>query len=130
MGHVEATKALLEKPGIRVLIEESRTGFIGHYTALHYAAARGHVEIVELLLARPDIQIDRGNNLQSIQTLKRNNYRKQCLKKCFFTKICVCIFSVLCLQWSRSQLATSRCVRLGPYCCRETAFETRRRYKE
>jgi ankyrin repeat protein len=56
VGHVEATKVLLEKSGIRVL----REGDVRGDTALHVAARAGHAEVVRLLLARPDIEIDRG----------------------------------------------------------------------
>ena len=60
VGHVEAAKMLLEKPGIRVLLE---LPFLGPgntmASALHVAALRGHSGIVRLLLAKPDTQINR-----------------------------------------------------------------------
>jgi ankyrin repeat protein len=63
VGHVGATKALLEKPGIRVL-KETLLQFSAEVsvpvTTLHLAAKQGHSEVVKLLLARPDIQVNRG----------------------------------------------------------------------
>ncbi len=44
VGHTEAARVLLEK-GVRVLIERQLEDG-GNYTALHYAAARGHTDMV------------------------------------------------------------------------------------
>lgn len=57
VGHVEATRALLAKPGIRVLKEDNH--HTDKCTALHFASYRGHVDVVRLLLAQPAIQVDR-----------------------------------------------------------------------
>jgi ankyrin repeat protein len=66
VGHVTAALALLEKPGIRILkeidappLDAVAAAAGGKYTALHFAALYGHVEIVDILLARPETQIDR-----------------------------------------------------------------------
>ena len=60
VGHEEAVKVLLEKPGIRVLKEMMcNNKHHGVMTALHVAAVRGNLNIVQLLLSKPDIQINR-----------------------------------------------------------------------
>ena len=41
VGHVEATRQLLEKPGIRILKDVEMGGSVAKYTALHVAAMRG-----------------------------------------------------------------------------------------
>jgi ankyrin repeat protein len=59
VGHVEAAKVLLEKPGIRVLLELPLGPSNLVFSALHLAAPYGHSGIVRLLPAKPGIQIDR-----------------------------------------------------------------------
>jgi ankyrin repeat protein len=59
VGHVEATRVLLGKPGIRVLLELPLGKGNAMTSALHVAAYNGHSDIVRLLLAKPDIQINR-----------------------------------------------------------------------
>jgi ankyrin repeat protein len=59
VGHVEAVRALLKKPGIRVLQEEVGEGL--KCTALHHAAFGGHDGVVELLLKRREIEVNRGD---------------------------------------------------------------------
>jgi hypothetical protein len=56
VGHVEATRVLLDKPGVRVLKEKN----VGE-TALHLAVRQAHGAVVDLLLARPEIQVNRGD---------------------------------------------------------------------
>jgi ankyrin repeat protein len=66
VGHLEAAKVLLEK-GARVLKEsEKLDDGCTKYTALHYAARGGHNEIVKLLLARPEIQVNRGDEYRAL----------------------------------------------------------------
>jgi ankyrin repeat protein len=59
VGHVEAVKVLLGKPGIRVLLELPVGPKRQSTSALHMAAIRGHSDVVRLLLAKPGIQINR-----------------------------------------------------------------------
>jgi ankyrin repeat protein len=63
VGHLNATTLLLEKPGIRVLIERGGN----KHTALHLAARGGHREVVKLLLARPETQVNRGEHHTPLQ---------------------------------------------------------------
>jgi ankyrin repeat protein len=71
-GHCLAAKALLAKPGIRVLKEGQLQDFPGldmaaqinavgglTGTALHFAALGGHRDVLQLLLLKPGIQINR-----------------------------------------------------------------------
>jgi ankyrin repeat protein len=58
VGHMKAATLLLEKPGVRILQEIEIEGV--KYTALHFAATRGHCNMVKLLLSRPEAQVNRG----------------------------------------------------------------------
>jgi ankyrin repeat protein len=61
VGHVEAVRVLLEKPGIRVLLEVPGPPKSGtKISALYVAALRGNSVILRLLLAKPVIQINRA----------------------------------------------------------------------
>jgi ankyrin repeat protein len=60
VGHVEATKVLLGKPGIRVLLELPLGPSNLAVSALHLAVFNGYSSIVSLLLDKPGIQIDRA----------------------------------------------------------------------
>lgn len=61
VGHMEAVKVLLGKPGIRVLLELPLMAPGNQMiSALHMAAFHGNSGIVRLLLAKPGIQINRA----------------------------------------------------------------------
>jgi ankyrin repeat protein len=55
-GHTDAARALLGKPGTRVIY---LSGDKNMHSALHVAALHGHSGIMHLLLAKPDVQINR-----------------------------------------------------------------------
>ena len=77
IGHVAAAKALLEKPGIRVLKEELFRPRSDHptnapskpLTALHVAAFNGRTDVLDLLLTRPDIQVNTRTHTHIIYRL-------------------------------------------------------------
>jgi ankyrin repeat protein len=60
VGHIEAIKVLLEKPGIRVLLQLPLGPCNTMASALHVAAYHGHSGVVRLLLAKPGTQINRA----------------------------------------------------------------------
>jgi ankyrin repeat protein len=60
VGHMEAVKMLLGKPGIRVLLELPLGPDNMMSSALHIAVLNGHSGVVRLLLAKPDTQINRA----------------------------------------------------------------------